>query len=63
MFCSNHVFLRLALSVRTTPKGTGAFLEIQASSVLIVLRIISLLIAILFQRDGELKIGFANYAT
>ena len=37
------LFLRLALSVRTTPKGAGAFSGIQESSVLIVLLHISLL--------------------
>ena len=40
------LFLRLALSIRTTAKGTGAFLGIQESSVLIVLLLISLLIRI-----------------
>ena len=37
------LFLRLALSIRTTPKGTGAFSGIQESSVLTVLLNISLL--------------------
>ena len=37
------LFLRLALSIRTTAKGTGAFSGIQESSVLTVLLNISLL--------------------
>ena len=37
------VFRRLALSIRTTPNGTGAFLGIQESSVLIALLLISVL--------------------
>ena len=61
------LFLRLALSFRTTPKGTGAFLGVQESFVLIVLLIISLLAIILIPKGtgafGELKIVFANYST
>ena len=61
------LFLRLALSFRTTPKGTGAFLGVQESSVLIVLLIISLLAIIVIPKEtgasGELKIVFANYST
>ena len=67
LFVQIILFLRLALSIRTTPKGTGAFLGIQESSVLIVLLIISLLIIIDISKGksafGELKIGFANYTT
>ena len=67
MFFLISSFLRLALSIRTTAKGTGAFLGIQESSVLIVLLIISLLIKIVFPKGtgafGELQIGFANYTT
>ena len=44
------LFLRLALSNRSTPKGTGAFLEIQKSYVLIVLLIISLPITIVIAK-------------
>ena len=40
------VFRRLALSIRTTPKGTGAFLGIQESSVLIAVLLISVLIIV-----------------
>ena len=61
------LFLRLALSFRTTPRGTGAFFGIQDSSVLIVLLLISLLITIVISQGarafGELKIGVANYTT
>ena len=67
MFVLIILFLRLALSIRTTAKGTGAFLGIQDSSVLIVLLIISLLILIVISKGtrafGELKIFFANYST
>ena len=61
------IFLRLALSCRTTPKGTGAFLGIQESSVLIVLLIINLLAIIDIPKEtgafGKLKNVFANYST
>ena len=40
------VFRRLALSIRTTPKGTGAFLGIQESFVLIAVLLISVLIIV-----------------
>ena len=40
------VFRRLALSIRTTPKGTGAVLGIQESSVLIAVLLISVLIIV-----------------
>ena len=67
MFVLIIIFLRLALSCRTTPKGTGAFLGIQESSVLIVLLIINLLIIIAIPKEtgafGKLKIVFANYST
>ena len=60
-------FLRLALSIRTTAKGTGAFAGIQEPSALIVLLIISLPIVIVIPKGtgafGELKIVFANYST
>ena len=63
-YCLFQSFLRLALSIRTTPKGTGAFLGIQESSVLIVLLIISLLTIIVIPKGtgafGELKIGFCK---
>ena len=61
------LFLRLALSIRTTPKGTGAFSGIQEPSVLIVLLNISLLATVAIPKGtgafGELKIVFANYTT
>ena len=61
------LFLRLALSCRTTPKGTGAFLGIQESFVLFFLLIISLLATIDIPKEtgafGKLKILFANYST
>ena len=61
------VFLRLALSIRFTAKGTGAFFGIQESSVLIALLIISVLNIVVIPKGtgafGELKIGFANYST
>ena len=67
LFVQFIVFRKLALSIRTTPKGTGAFLGIQESSVLIALLIISLPIIILIPKGtgafGELKIVFANYTT
>ena len=44
------ILLRLALSVRTTPKGTGAFLGIQESFVLIVLLNTSLLIIVVIPK-------------
>ena len=63
-FVLTNLFLRLALSIRTTPKGTGAFLGIQESFVLIVLLIISLLTIIVIPKGtgafGELKIGFCK---
>ena len=61
------LFLRLALSIRTTPKETGALLGIQESSALIVLLLINLLAIIDIPKEtgafGELKIVFANYTT
>ena len=67
MFVLIILFLRLAPSLRTTAKGTGAFLGIQESSVLIVLLNISLRMIIVIPKGtrafGELKIIFANYAT
>ena len=61
------VILRLALSIRTTPKGTGACFGIQESSALIVLLIISLLAIIVIPKAtgafGKLKVVFANYST
>ena len=61
------LFLRLALSCRTTPKGTGAFLGIQESSVLIALLLISVLSIVVIPKGtgafGELKVIFANYTT
>ena len=47
------LFLRLALSIRTTAKGTGAFLGIQESSVLIVLLPTSPLIEIVTPGIGD----------
>ena len=56
MFVLISSFLRLSLSIRTTAKGTGAFLGIQESSVLIVLLIISLEIIIVFPK-GRVPLG------
>ena len=50
------LFLRLALSNRSTPKGAGAFLGIQKSSVLIVLLLISLPITIVIPK-GTVPLG------
>ena len=44
------LFLRLALSLRTTPKGTGAFLRIEEPSVLTVLLNIRLPIIIVIPK-------------
>ena len=44
------VYLRLALSIRTTPKGTGACFGIQESSALIFLLIVSLLAITVFPK-------------
>ena len=67
MFVLIISFLRLALSIRTTAKGTGAFTGIQEPSVLIVLLNISLLAIVVIPKGtgafGELKIVFANYST
>ena len=67
MFVLISSFLRLALSIRTTAKGTGAFLGIQEPSVLTVLLNIRLPIIIVIPKGtgafGELKIVFANYTT
>ena len=67
LFALITLFLRLALSFRTTPKGTGAFLGVQESSVLSVPLIISLLAIIVIPKETgafrELKIVFANYST
>ena len=61
------LFLRLALSIRTTAKGTGAFFGIQESSVLIALLNISVLNTVVIPTGTgafrELKIVFANYST
>ena len=50
------LFLRLALSIRTTAKGTGAFFGIQESSELTVLLIISLPIVIVIPK-GTVPLG------
>ena len=61
MFVLISSFLRLSLSIRTTAKGTGAFLGIQESSVLIVLLIISLEIIIVFPKGTGAFWGIADW--
>ena len=56
MFVLIILFLRLALSIRTTAKGTGAFFGIQESSALTVLLIISLPIVIVIPK-GTVPLG------
>ena len=67
MFAQIIVCLIIALSIRSTSKGTGAILGIQKSCVLSMLLVIRPLNTHASLKGtgafGELKIGFASYYT